>query len=170
MAEQSLTDILENKLKPYFDDHPLTLLAYLFGSYGRNQPHAHSDVDVAVLLTAEADCFEIRLQIMADLSTILQRNDIDVVILNQAPLVLAYRVIRDGRLLSCRSQTQRVKFVAETMVTYLDFQPLVKRHEKIVLERASKGHLTYGYNPHHGALDRYRQRRQRLEIITSTEL
>ncbi len=158
------------RLKTYFATAKTVSLAYLFGSQATGKIHPHSDVDIAVLLSAPTDYFEVRLALMGDLSSLLQRNDVDVAILNQTPLALNYRVIRDGQLLYCRDEDLRIQFVAQTVVRFLDFQPLIQRHEQAILERVGRGELTHGYNPHRGALERYRQLRQRLKGTAPTEL
>jgi len=147
--------------------------AYLFGSQARGQSGPLSDIDLAVLLAdtvQNADTFETRLMLMAEVSHQLRTDSIDVLILNQAPLALAYRVLRDGILVYCRDEAKRIKFTARTVSMYLDFKPIAERREHAILERACKGELLYGYNPHHGALERYRQLRERLKGPATPEL
>ena len=153
-------------LQNYFNSLDMVLLAYLFGSYARDQAGPLSDVDIAVLLAGDPDakrCFEMRLQLIGGVMDLLHFNDVDVIILNQAPLALRYRVLRDGALLYCRDEQTRITFTARTVSEYLDFKPVIERHERAILERARRGELLNGYNPHRGALERYRQMRQRLE-------
>ena len=86
---------------------------------------------------------------------------IDVVVLNVAPLALRYRVLRDGKVLTCRDEQVRILYQADTVSRYLDFKPVIEQHERAILERARRGELFNGYNPYRGALARYRQQRQR---------
>ena len=86
---------------------------------------------------------------------------IDVVVLNVAPLALRYRVLRDGKVLTCRDEQVRILYQADTVSRYLDFKPVIEQHERAILERARRGELLNGYNPYRGALARYRQQRQR---------
>lgn len=149
------------------------VLVYLFGSQARGQGGPLSDVDIAVLLAdgaPEAEAFEKRLTLMAEIGHQLGRNDVDVLILNHSPLALAYRVLRDGLLLYCRDEARRVAFTAKTVSMYLDFKPILERHERAILERARRGELLHGYNPHHGTLERYRQLRERLKEPASPDL
>ena len=104
-----------------------------------------------------------RLEIIGGLMDILRINDVDVIVLNQAPLALGYRVLRDGILLYYRNRQVIIEFTAQTVSAYLDFKPVIERHERTILERARKGELLHGYNPHRGALERYRQLRERFE-------
>jgi len=153
-------------LKSYFSSLDDVQLAYLFGSYARGQAGPLADVDVAVLLddTLGGDrCFEMRLEIIGSLMDILRTHQVDAIILNQAPLALGYRVLREGILLYCRDRQVMIEFTARTVSAYLDFKPVIERHERAILDRARKGELLHGYNPHRGALERYRQLRERLE-------
>jgi hypothetical protein len=45
---------------------------------------------------------------------------------------------------------------------FIDFKPILKRHERAILGKARKGELLSGYNPHRGTLERYRRLRERL--------
>jgi predicted nucleotidyltransferase len=136
-------------LEAYFAALDDVVLAYLFGSHARGQAGPLSDIDVAVLLAGQPDdsrCFDMRLEIIGGLIDILRADDVDVAILNQTPLALRYRVLRDGVLLFCR-----------------DHQAMIERHEHAILERARKGELLHGHNPHRGTLERYRRLRERLK-------
>jgi len=160
-------------LEGYFRALPGVVLAYLFGSYARGQAGPLSDVDVAVLLAdgpSSAHCFEMRLEIIGGLMGILHFDDVDVLILNQAPPALRYRVLRDGLLLFCGDEQTRIEFTARTVSEYLDLKPMIERHQRAILERAAKGELLHGYNPHRGALERYRRTRERLKRAAKSHL
>lgn len=141
------------------------VLAYLFGSHARGQAWAHSDVDVALLLAGRPDddrCLAIRLEAIGKLTAVLGTDEVDVVILNQAPPALKYAVLRDGILLACLDESARVAFYVHTLNAYLDFRPVLRRHERALLERARTGDLLYGYNPHRGSLEHYQRVRERV--------
>jgi uncharacterized protein len=162
---------LTSTLDTYFAAQGNVVLAYLFGSHARGQAGPLSDIDVAVLLTPDVlaeNLFDERLRIMGDLMDLLNHNEVDVAILNQAPLALAYRVLRDGVLLYCASQDVRVHYTARIVSLYLDFKPVIERHERAILDRARQGKLLDGHNPYRGALERHRQRRQRLKGAPSS--
>ncbi|MBN1250065.1 MAG: nucleotidyltransferase domain-containing protein [Anaerolineae bacterium] len=140
-------------------------LAYLFGSFARDEAWAFSDVDIAVLLkpqTGRRACLEARLRIAAEVADIVSTEDVDVLILNEAPPALAYAVLRDGVLLFCRDPETRIDFHVRTVNAYLDFKPILERHERAILESARRGELLDGYNRHRGALERYQRVRERL--------
>ena len=153
-------------LSTYIGSLDDVILGYLFGSHARGQVWAHSDVDVALLLAGEPDaarCLERRLAAIGGIADVLSTDDVDVVILNQAPPALAYAVLRDGILLFCRDEPARIAFQVRAVNEYLDFKPVLERHERALLQRAERGELLDGYNPHRGALERYQVVRERLE-------
>jgi predicted nucleotidyltransferase len=144
-------------LEAYFAALNDVVLAYLFGSHARGQAGPLSDIDVAVLLAGQPDdsrCFDMRLEIIGGLMDILRADDMDVAILNQTPLALRYRVLRDGVLLFCRDHQAMIEFKTRTVI---------ERHEHAILERARKGELLHGHNPHRGTLEYYRRLRERLK-------
>src|SRR2546427_244866 len=75
------------------------LEAYLFGSMATGRTHAQSDIDVAVYLAEqrpEPSLFGYTADLTTALMSALATNRVDVVILNEAPPLLYYRVLRDG--------------------------------------------------------------------------
>lgn len=155
----------------YFANQEKVLVAYLFGSHARERATPLSDVDFAVLFSFALSAsrqFDRRLEYIDAIQGILHVEGVDVVVLNQAPLALKYRVFRDGKLLSCKDDDLRIYYQAETVSRYLDFKPYIDRHEKAILDQAKRGELLNGYNPHRGTLEDYRQLRIRLARTGST--
>ncbi len=160
-------------LEQYFASVEEVVLAYLFGSLARGRAWAHSDVDIAVLLQGHPNadlCFDLRLKLITDLIGILHYNDVDVVILNQAPPALRYAVLRDGILLFCRNRQAMIDFRVRTLNEYFDFKPILKRHGDAILEKARKGELLRGYDPYKDALERYWRLRERLTETPDTDV
>ena len=84
-------DILHPQLTHFFRQRPVQL-AYLFGSQATGYTHTESDVDVAVLLDAALTAderFTERLACIGALSHLFGTDNVDVVILNEAPPLLA---------------------------------------------------------------------------------
>lgn len=162
-----------DSLERYFASLNGVVLAYLFGSHARGRAWAHSDVDVAVLLEGSPDddrCFDMRLEVIGGLMGILHTNDVDVLILNQAPPALRYAVLRDGVLLFCRDRRAMIEFRVRALNEYLDFKPILKRHGDAILEKARKGELLSGYDPYKDTLERYRRLRERLAESTPADV
>ncbi len=115
------------KLQTHFAAQRDVLLAYVFGSQARGKAHVRSDLDVAVLLDGHPTnlaCTDRRLDLIGDLSRLMQTSDldVDVVILNQSPLALRYRVIRDGKLAFAREHSIAIEYRVRTLDLYFDFE------------------------------------------------
>lgn len=117
---------------------------YLFGSFVSGRPTPKSDIDFAVLLDKSVgrDQFLTRkLQLMGDLSAVGGIDQFDLVILNEAPPGLGYRVVKDGRLLFLRdgSKAQFVEFKVGVLDRYFDYQPVQKVFSEGLSRRIKEG-------------------------------
>ncbi len=84
-----------------------------------------TDVDIAVLLMEQikSDQFlDYQLYLFTELAKRLESDTIDVVILNQAYLLLKLQVVKYGQILYCRDEKQRVAFETRAVMDYLDFK------------------------------------------------
>lgn len=129
---------LRRRLRDRLEREPDVLVAYLFGSRARGTPGALSDVDVAVLLGGDAGP-DRRLQLIDTLGGVVAPDAVDVVVLNEAPAVLAYRVIRDGQLLVDRDERARVRHWAVTVDRYLDMAPMRRQLAEGLRHRLEEG-------------------------------
>lgn len=100
---------------------PEVLFAYLFGGLSKESPRPLSDVDIAVYLHPDSDPTGSKLDILGRLSSILATDEIDLVILNTAPLPLAIRIIKDKKLLVDNKPFARHAFESLIMRKYFDF-------------------------------------------------
>ena len=102
------------------------LEAYLFGSQARGDAHRQSDVDVAVYIDkslADEGHWGYRAELTTSLMNALGTNDVDVVVLNQAPPLLYHRVLRDGVLLVTRDLQATTTRAGYALSRYFDFLP-----------------------------------------------
>lgn len=102
--------------------------AYLFGSQATGRTHARSDVDVAVWIREPYDASERDplLELLAALKAALGREDVDVLILNEAPVWIAARALQ-GTLLVERDEGLRVREEARLKSRYHDRLPYYRR-------------------------------------------
>jgi predicted nucleotidyltransferase len=119
-AAPSTQDLTE-RLRCLLAGAPGVLVAYLYGSHARGRAGPLSDVDVAVLL--DSDDEERRLELTAAIAHAVVPARADVVVLNDAPLALSYRVVRDGTVLVSRDDSARVEHWVRTVDRYLDMAP-----------------------------------------------
>lgn len=92
-------DLDEDRLRAILEEHPLRL-AVLFGSTVHGDRHPGSDVDLVVELdSADADTLDARLSLLADLSAGLDRNDVDLAVVDDLDPRVGERAFGEGRLL-----------------------------------------------------------------------
>lgn len=106
--------------------------AYLFGSQARGDSRPGSDVDVAVYVEDDAlrkPGYGYEAELGADLQAALGRSDIDVVVLNRAPPLLYYRVLRDGVRLISRVLTETTTREGRALSRYYDYLPQLAKIE-----------------------------------------
>jgi hypothetical protein len=117
---------------------PGVVSVYLFGSHAAGRAHRESDVDVGVLLSWSAyptahDRFDARLRLTADLGAALQRNDVDLVVLNDAPPLLGRHVVTTGRRLLCADAEVDHAYVRDVQLRAADLAPWLDRITRIKL-------------------------------------
>ncbi len=130
----------EKELTEYFSSKDSVILAYLFGSTVRGDAGRLSDVDIGVLMDenlSKIDRFELELKLMGEIAALIKKNKIDIVVLNEAPLLLAYNIIKDGIILKS-SEKERVKFETKILSMYLDEKYYIKRHTEETLKRIAE--------------------------------
>jgi predicted nucleotidyltransferase len=95
--------------------------AYLFGGLARHRQTATSDIDIAVYLTPKADPTRTRLEILQSLTGIFKTDEIDLVVLNTAPLSLRGRIQRQRLTIADRNPFLRHRYESLTMREFFDF-------------------------------------------------
>jgi predicted nucleotidyltransferase len=68
--------------------------------------------------------FERRLRLMGEVEDALARRPADVVVLNDAPPLLTYQALREGRLIFERDRAARVEFEVRAGQIYTDLIPM----------------------------------------------
>lgn len=115
----------QSRLNQLFTQSPVNA-AYLAGSLSNRTSFGHlTDVDIAILLMEQikSDQFlDYQLYFFSELAKRLESDNIDVVILNQASMLLKLQVIKYGQILFSRDEKQRVSFETKAVMDYLDFK------------------------------------------------
>ncbi len=119
--------------------------AYLFGSQARGEAGPLSDVDLAVWLDPAAErerSWKREIALMGAAGKVLRTTEVQIVILNDAPPLLAHRVLRDGIVLADSDPFHRVRFETDAVIRYLDTIPLREELSRGLRQRMAEG--TYG--------------------------
>lgn len=140
------TSIEIARLNSYFSARTDTVAAYLFGSSTETGRRVKGDVDIAVLLAPRAARRPVKAQveILADLRRLLGRNDVDVVILNNAPLLLRFEVLRNKKLIFERDIQKRVDFEVLSELKYFDWSPMQKFFSDDLRTKVQVGKIVHG--------------------------
>jgi predicted nucleotidyltransferase len=126
-------------LRQALADDPRIAYALVFGSTARAEAGPHSDLDVAIGLAegVRPDALELG-ALVAKLEDAAGRP-VDLVLLEEAPPGLAYRIFRDGRPILERDRDALVQRKARAILEYLDFQPIEELFTRGVLAAATHG-------------------------------
>ena len=74
--------------------------AYLFGGLAKEKPTPLSDVDIAICLSEGVDIVERKMEILGRLMILLETDEIDLVILNTAPLTLRMKILESKKIIA----------------------------------------------------------------------
>ncbi len=128
MVRQKLTgkkiniDDKLNALRNFFALQKDIVAVYIYGSYGTTFQTPLSDVDMAVLFKINSiPSFDKELELADKVSFVSNEDDINILILNKAPIILKHRVISEGRLVFCADKLSLADFTEHVIGRYPDF-------------------------------------------------
>jgi predicted nucleotidyltransferase len=141
LAMSARRDVIEGALASFFAERTEMPVAsaYLFGSEAEGRPHRESDVDVGVLLdrsrAGDAGArFDLRIRLGSELISVLHRNEVDVVVLDDAPPLLGRRIVTEGRRVFCRDAEADHAYRRDVQLRAADLAPFLERHRRRLLE------------------------------------
>jgi predicted nucleotidyltransferase len=129
-------------LARYFDSQPDVVAGYLFGSQARGQAGPLSDVDLAVWLdpaSTRRERWRRQEELTLGCWEVLHTGAVQLIVLNDAPPLLAHRVLREQQRLADRDPQQRVRLETDAMLRYLDTIWLREEIGRGVARRIEKG-------------------------------
>jgi len=115
---------LITQLQPIFTRYKDQIVfCYCFGSLATNNYSGNSDVDLAFYVYPEFVNYDLKLNLYADCSRALMRNDIDIIILNDLKnLILSESIVRYGILLYESNKDERTSYEIKTIHNAIDFR------------------------------------------------
>lgn len=127
-----LVDHLRAASLDVFEDEPV-IAAYLYGSQADGSATPRSDTDVAVLLKEhiDIDTLKLRLRLGRKFEELVGGN-VDLIVLDEAPLALRGRVQEWGRRFYCSDDERRVRY--ESLVSRM-FHDFKVHEERSAIER-----------------------------------
>ncbi|MCG5542063.1 MULTISPECIES: type VII toxin-antitoxin system MntA family adenylyltransferase antitoxin [unclassified Halorhodospira] len=128
MEPTDLTGKLREQLER---ERGLIACAYLYGSRATGQARDDSDVDLAVLFRDPQEpalvCPAARLAQRLEQAI---RSPIDLVDIEQAPVDLVHRILRDGILLLDAIPERRIAFEVDARNRYFDLLPYLQEYRR----------------------------------------
>jgi len=108
-----------SSLTDFFLYESNVVFAYLFGGMVKDRPNPLRDVDLAVYLkdTKKLDYLEM----FGKIADILGTDEIDLVILNRAPVSLSGRILRGRKILIDKEPFVRHNFESRILREFFDF-------------------------------------------------
>lgn len=141
VADETVAAITR-RIRPVLKSDERVRFAYLFGSVAQGAARPGSDLDIAVLTRPRGTLLDdARLQ--DQLATALGRDDVDLLVLDDAPLWLRYRVVA-GEVVFSRDERCRIAFREWTEKEFLDFRPYHDSYLRAIRDRAQRGALSGG--------------------------
>jgi len=138
MATQITDTALRTCLRKIFSKYPIAL-AYLYGSEAAGQATPLSDVDIALIMT-DGDYdpksrLDLELQLEEEIGRICGISNVDIRVVNDAPLMVQGEVVTNGILLYSHDEVFRVEYETTTRSKYFDFLPIAGMHRQAYFER-----------------------------------
>jgi len=116
-------------LTDLFMNDPQIIFAYFFGGLLRERLSPLSDVDLSVFVRTPKKLDY--LELFSRIANVLGTDEIDLVILNRAPLSLSGRILRNRKVLTDKKPFLRHKYESLILREFFDFT--IK--EKNILQR-----------------------------------
>ena len=98
---------------------------YAFGSLATGALKPLSDLDFGILVTkklSKQKRFDKHLDLIGIFNTVLGTDEVDLVLMNDAPMRFSYNIIKSGKLLYCGDSTELTDFIEKNVKLYLDFR------------------------------------------------
>jgi len=141
MATPGEKDRLIFKLREYLEKREEVLMAFLFGSWAKNQEGLESDLDVGVYFRPKTETlewqsdsyYESEKKIWMELEQIADR-EIDLLVLNRAPATVADAVLR-GIPIVIKNQNLYMDYLLRITSEAIDFRACVEDYWRLKEER-----------------------------------
>lgn len=112
---------IKDILCEYFNTKVNIATVYLFGSFGTlSYNNFLSDIDLAILFFKKPSLKE-EMQISAELSIILKKEDVDLTVLNELRVDICHEILCTGEIIYERERKTTADFVEKTLKYAFDY-------------------------------------------------
>ena len=98
---------------------------YAFGSLAAGDLKPLSDLDFGILISGKFDKqkrFDKHLDLIGKFNEVLKTDEVDLVMMNDAPMCFSHNIIKSGKLIHCTNKIELIDFIEKTIKLYLDFR------------------------------------------------
>ncbi len=128
---------IEKNISKVLQKHEEISVAYLYGSIAKGTTHKDSDIDIGLLLSDEFEpdaLYTTRISRELEKKLSLDR-EVDVRVLNGKPITFQHQVLKHGKEILTRDESERIKFETEVYDRYLDYKPFFDHYNEIRRKR-----------------------------------
>ena len=134
-----LPDDKTDRLREVFAVHPAVRAAYVFGSVAADRERAGSDLDLGIVVDPDRwEPTDDKIPLITDCMEAAERDWIDLVVLNDAPLVVQFEAVRLNAPLYGADDFDHGAFISKAVRMYWDFEPYLDYQRKVYKERRLK--------------------------------
>jgi len=98
------------------------IFAYLFGGLAKGDLHPLSDIDLAVYLKHTDELAAYKLQLFNQVTDVIGTSEMDLIILNAAPISLVGRILQNREVLVDKEPFSRHAFESLKLREFCDFR------------------------------------------------
>lgn len=125
---------IEKKLAGFLSDYPEIAFAYLFGSQATGKATMKSDVDIAFFFNENQQPDMDQLLQIEDRITSLLKQEIDILVLNNATPVIRMQVLKKGKRIFENVHQSFIRFFIKTVNEYDDLKRVRQVNERNILK------------------------------------
>lgn len=137
------------RIIPFLESSEEVLAVYLYGSRIKGKSQKQSDLDIALLLGGVEQISEVsdkEIKYALGIEKILKNVEVDIKILNTAPIFFQYKVIGEGNLIFCRNHRARIRYEVMVADEYFDFKPLLDYYDRCMYQNVKKDYRGFRYS------------------------
>jgi len=142
---------INSQLEDFFKTKKDIIAVYLYGSYVKGKTTRRSDIDLAILLRPRhkrQPTTDLEIRFATQIQKIIREVEVEIRILNSAPLFFQYKVISSGQLIFCSDYSERIEYESDLISRYFDFKPLLDYYNKCMYKNIKEEYYGPGLRVH----------------------
>lgn len=133
---QGVQSKISDLVKAVVSDKDIVAL-FAFGSLASNALKPLSDLDFGIFISSRMDKmqrFDKHIELIGLFTDHLRTDEIDLIVMNDAPPRIAFQIFKTGQLLFCNDKQALSDFRERLIMSYLDFKPIRDTFDEVFLK------------------------------------